>query len=225
MRTHGFTILELLVVLAIFTGVLTIATRFLASQSQDTRIIQERNEVQDRARLVLQMVSQDLILAGSSRYIRNNEVRFDEASWVSCAPGTPCLSGTDHSERDTFVTRYHTSLYPSGQECRSVGYAFDETTLLRADVPCSQAPTGAIAASSYREFAPNITQLNITYVCGDAAATEVGLPSGCAVVANPTERFVRAALVTVTAASSQGAYTYTIAQRVPIRNLKTDEVL
>jgi len=69
MRTQGFTILELLVVLVIFTGVLTIATRFLASQSQDTRIVQERNEVQDRARLVLQMVSQDLILAGSSRFI------------------------------------------------------------------------------------------------------------------------------------------------------------
>ncbi|GIW28823.1 MAG: hypothetical protein KatS3mg070_2186 [Meiothermus sp.] len=225
MRTYGFTILELLVVLAIFTGVLTIATRFLASQSQDTRIIQERNEVQDRARLVLQMVSQDLILAGSSRYVRNNEVRFDEANWVSCAPGTPCLSGTDHSERDTFVTRYHTSLYPNGQECRSVGYTFDGTTLLRADVPCSQAPTGLIAASSYREFAPNITQLSIRYVCGDSAATEVGLPSGCTVVTNPTERFVRAALVTITATSPQGTYTYTIAQRVPIRNLKTDEVL
>jgi prepilin-type N-terminal cleavage/methylation domain-containing protein len=225
MRTQGFTILELLVVLVIFTGVLTIATRFLASQSQDTRIVQERNEVQDRARLVLQMVSQDLILAGSSRFIRGNEVRFDEANWVSCAPGTPCLTGTNHSERDTFITRYHTSLYPNGQECRAVGYAFSGTTLLRADVPCSQAPTGAIPASSYREFAANITQLNISYVCGDAAATEVGLPSGCVAVVNPTERFVRAALVTVTAASPQGTYTYTIAQRVPIRNLKTDEVL
>jgi len=226
MRTQGFTILELLVVLVIFTGVLTIATRFLASQSQDTRIVQERNEVQDRARLVLQMVSQDLILAGSSRFIRGNEVRFDEANWVSCAPGTPCLTGDDHSERDTFITRYHTSLYPNGQECRAVGYAFSGTTLLRADVPCSsQDPTGAIPASSYREFAANITQLNISYVCGDAAATEVGLPSGCVAVVNPTERFVRAALVTVTAASPQGTYTYTIAQRVPIRNLKTDEVL
>jgi len=225
MRTQGFTILELLVVLVIFTGVLTIATRFLASQSQDTRIVQERNEVQDRARLVLQMVSQDLILAGSSRFIRGNEVRFDEANWVSCAPGTPCLTGTNNSERDTFITRYHTSLYPNGQECRAVGYAFSGTTLLRADVPCSQAPTGDIPASSYREFAANITQLNISYVCGDAAATEVGLPSDCGAVVNPTERFVRAALVTVTAASPQGTYTYTIAQRVPIRNLKTDEVL
>ncbi|GEM84900.1 prepilin-type cleavage/methylation domain-containing protein [Meiothermus hypogaeus] len=187
--------------------------------------MQERNEVQDRARLVLQMVSQDLILAGSSRFIRGNEVRFDAANWVSCAPGTPCLTGTDDSERDTFVTRYHTSLYPNGQECRSIGYSFSGTTLLRADVPCSQAPTGAIVASSYREFAPDITQLNIRYVCGDAAATEVGLPSGCIAVANPTERFVRAALVTVTATSPQGTYTYTIAQRVPIRNLKTDEVL
>lgn len=223
MRTHGFTMIELLVVLAVFTGVLTIATRFLASQSQDTRIIQERNEVQDRARLVLQMVSQDLILAGSSRYIRNNEVRFDEANWVPCAPGTPCLFGTDQGERDTFVTRYHTSLYPSGQECRSVGYAFNGTTLLRADVPCSQAPTGAIAASSYRQFAPNITQLNITYVCGDIA-TKVRLPRGCAAVADPGKRFVQAALVTVTAASPRGTYTYTIAQRAPMRNLKADEV-
>ncbi|WP_299428091.1 prepilin-type N-terminal cleavage/methylation domain-containing protein [uncultured Meiothermus sp.] len=225
MRTKGLTILELMVALAIFGIVLAIATRFFASQSQDTRIVQERNEVQDRARLVLQMVSQDLILAGSSRFIRNNEVRFDAANWVSCAPGTPCLTGTDHTDHDTFVTRYHTSLYPSGQECRSIGYRFNATTLMRADVPCSQAPTGAIAAGSYLEFATQITQLNIRYVCGDSAATEVGLPSGCIAVANPTERFVRAALVTVTAASPQGGYTYTIAQRVPIRNLKTDEVL
>jgi prepilin-type N-terminal cleavage/methylation domain-containing protein len=225
MRTKGLTILELMVALAIFGIVLAIATRFFASQSQDTRIVQERNEVQDRARLVLQMVSQDLILAGSSRFIRNNEVRFDAANWVSCAPGTPCLTGTDNTDHDTFVTRYHTSLYPSGQECRSIGYSFNATTLMRADVPCSQAPTGAIAAGSYLEFATQITQLNIRYVCGDSAATEVGLPSGCIAVANPTERFVRAALVTVTAASPQGGYTYTIAQRVPIRNLKTDEVL
>lgn len=225
MRAKGLTILELMVVLAIFGAVLAIATRFFAGQTQDTRIIQERNEVQDRARLVLQMVSQDLILAGSSRFIRNNEVRFDAANWVSCAPGTPCLSGTDNTSNDTFVTRYHTSLYPSGQECRSIGYSFSDTTLSRADVPCSQAPTNNIAASSYREFATHITQLNIRYVCGDAAATEVGLPSGCIAVANPTERFVRAALVTVTAGAPQGTYTYTIAQRVPIRNLKTDEVL
>lgn len=225
MRTRGLTILELMVVLGIFAGVLAIVTRFFASQSQDTRIVQERNEVQDRARLVLQMVSQDLILAGSSRFIRGNEVRFDGTHWVSCAPGTPCLTGTDQLERDTIVTRYHTSLYPSGQECRSIGYNFNGTTLLRADVPCSQAPINNIPATSYREFATNITQLNIRYVCGDAAATEVGLPSGCTAVANPTERFVRAALVTVTARAPQGSYTYTIAQRVPIRNLKTDEVL
>jgi prepilin-type N-terminal cleavage/methylation domain-containing protein len=225
MRNQGLSILELMVVLAIFGAVLAIATRFFASQSQDTRIIQERNEVQDRARLVLQLVSQDLILAGSSRFIRGNEVRFDAANWVSCAPGTPCLSGTDNTNNDTFMTRYHTSLYPSGQECRSVGYSFSSTTLLRADVPCSQAPTNNIPASSYREFATGITQLNIRYVCGDSAATEVGLPSGCIAVANPTERFVRAALVTVTAVSPQNTYTYTIAQRVPIRNLKTDEVL
>lgn len=225
MRTKGLSILELMVVLAIFGAVLAIATRFFASQSQDTRIVQERNEVQDRARLVLQMVSQDLILAGSSRFIRGNEVRFDGANWVSCAPGTPCLTGTDNTNTDTFVTRYHTSLYQSGQECRSIGYSFNGTTLLRADVPCSQAPTNNIPATSYREFATHITQLNIRYVCGDAAATEVGLPSGCIAVVNPTERFVRAALVTVTAAAPQGTYTYTIAQRVPIRNLKTDEVL
>lgn len=225
MRAKGLSILELMVVLAIFSAVLAIATRFFAGQSQDARIIQERNEVQDRARLVLQMVSQDLILAGSSRYIRNNEVRFDAANWVSCAPGTPCLTGTDNTSNDTFVTRYHTSLYPSGQECRSIGYSFSGTTLFRADVPCSQAPTNNIPSSSYREFATHITQLNIRYVCGDAAATEVGLPSGCIAVANPTERFVRAALVTVTAVSPQNTYTYTIAQRVPIRNLKTDEVL
>ncbi len=225
MRPKGLTILELMVALAVFGIVLGLATRFFASQSQDTRIIQARNEVQDRARLVLQLVSQDLILAGSSRFIRNNRILFDETHWVSCAPGTPCLTGTDDSSRDTFTTRYHSSLYPSGQECRAVGYRFDGTTLLRADVPCNQAPTNNIPTSSYRGLAPHITQLNIRYVCGDAAATEVGLPSGCIVVANPTERFVRAALVTVTAVSPQGDYTYTIAQRVPIRNLKTDEVL
>jgi type II secretory pathway component PulJ len=219
------TILELLVALAIFSSVLAIVTQFFASQTQAARIVQERNEVQDRARLVLQLVSQDLILAGSSRFVRDNRVLFDETNWVSCAPGTPCLTGTDDANRDAFVTRYHTSLFPRGQECRSVGYRFDGTTLLRADVPCSQAPTGQIPPTSYREFAVNITQLNIRYVCGDAAATEVGLPSGCATVRNPQERFVRAALVEVTAVSPQGAFTYTIAQRVPIRNLKTDEVL
>lgn len=225
MNKKGLSVFELLIAAAIFAIVLGVVTSYFVNQSRDTRLTQNRNEAQDRTRVVLQLVSQDLLLAGSSRFVRSGQVGQDSA-WVSCAPSTPCIVATNNGLTDSFVSRYHTSLYPSGQECRSVGYRFSGTTLQRADVSCAAASTGNIASNQYRDLAQNIIQLQIRYVCGDSGATEVDVPSACNALANPQDRYVRAAFVTVTAQALNTNATYTWQQRIPIRNLKAlDEVL
>ncbi|AEB11449.1 PilW family protein [Marinithermus hydrothermalis] len=216
-RAHGLTLIELLVALAIFTVVLGVAVTFFAQHAQDTARVQEKNELQDRVRLVMQLITQDLSLAGSSRYVRDGAVRYDTRYWVPCAPDTPCLRGVnDPNGKDTFEVRYHTSLRPPGKECRVVGYNFDGDTLRRADVPCSTTNTLPPPASAYMPLADGIVALEIRYVCEDGH--EEDTPQGCA-------EFVRAALVRVTGQSAQGRYTFTLEERTPIRNLKTDQVL
>ena len=65
-------------------------------------------------------------------------------------------------------------------------------------------------------LADGIVALEIRYVCEDGH--EEDTPQGCA-------EFVRAALVRVTGQSERGRDTFTLEQRTPIRNLKTDQVL
>lgn len=61
----GFTLVEVLVAMAILVVVLALGVRYFASTGELARNTQARNELQDRVRMVMQLVTADLQMAGA----------------------------------------------------------------------------------------------------------------------------------------------------------------
>ncbi|WP_243094021.1 prepilin-type N-terminal cleavage/methylation domain-containing protein [Thermus thalpophilus] len=201
MKRHGFTLLELLLATAILVVLGALVARALLDQADLARRTQARNEVQDRARMVLELVKQDLLLAGSSRYVSfNSGASFipvvSTAAWSgqACSASNPCLqadAANATAVRDRFSVRYVTSLRPSSAACRKVAYSFSGTTLQRSDVACG-------SSDSPQPLADNILALNVVFECANGTTAHGGTPlcSGS---------YPRAAKVTVVASSLRQA--------------------
>ena len=188
-RAHGFTVIELVVAAAVFGILLTFAGTYFVSSAELSRLSQTRTEVQDKARTVMQLVTQDLQMVGASRYVSGSTVT-EIADWVACSSANPCLSGTNNSSLDSFGGRYVTSLQPSpnADACRRFAYGFSSNTLQRSDVQC------AAASNSFQDFAGNVLALDVIYMCSDSSTAQT--PSGC-----PAGMYARSARVTVVVAS------------------------
>ena len=197
----GFTLLEVLVAAVILAILGSIVARTLVDQADLGRRVQARNEVQDKGRMVMELVKQDLFLAGSNRYVvlanSGNSVYATIAitDWADCSSTNPCLSADStntNSVQDSFSVRYITSLRDRDQACRKVRYAFSDSTLQRSDVVCN-------GNDSLQPLADQVLALNLRFECSDGASEDAGSPpcSG--------NRYPRAALVTVVVASSDRA--------------------
>lgn len=187
-RGQGLTLVELLVAAAILSVVLGLVTVYLGQHVRYARQTEARNEVQDKVRMVMQMVSQDLQMAGAQRYVYSNPTHSGSlppdgsiaanVSLPSCdytsAAGVDCLTGTDSGTSDAISVLYVTSLrdltvtstIDANPVCRKVDYTFSGTTLRRSDEQCFDA-TGAYTTPSYTDLADNILILNVQYVCSD----------------------------------------------------------
>lgn len=190
---RAFTVVELLVVAALLGIVLTIVTAYFIQQSQVSRRTQARNEAEINARMVAEIIVQDLQIAGSNVVV-NGGVASDVQIGCSGSSANKCIStpGGGEGNQDQLKVTYATSLR-SSDPCRKVAYSFSGLTLRRSEVLC----TTEVPAP--QAFAENIQQLNIVYLC--ANETEVDDPADC----YSANSFPRQATVTVTGRSGQFA--------------------
>lgn len=141
MRQKGITLIEMLIVLAILSTVMGIIGAFFKQQTYLANRTQARNEVQDKTRTVMQLVSQDLQTAGVRTYadVYNNDASNDTyqldnpLSLTDNYTATVSNSAGDSAwARDDLEVQYLTSTR-SSSPCRHVTYYFDLTTLYRYD--------------------------------------------------------------------------------------------
>lgn len=163
MKRHGFTLVELLVALALLVTALAVGLRYFVATAETGRLTQTKSELQDRVRMVMQVVSGDLQLAGAKYWTQGTQsVGFTLVG---------VLSGTDGGAKDTLTIRYVTSLRNLGSACRRVDYTFDGDTLQRSDVNITPG-SGAeclTGTPSPQALADGILALDIQYLCSDGA--------------------------------------------------------
>lgn len=156
---HGLTVVELLIAASIVVAVLAMAGVFLAQQTQMQRATQNRSELQDRVRVGMQLMSQDLALTGNSAVIALDGGRLD-ITWPGCFDGAAgCLEVADSGR--SMKVRYLSSQFPSGDECRDVTYRLsNDGVLQRSDVGCGE-------AESFVDLADDIVTFEVTVHCSN----------------------------------------------------------
>ncbi|WP_243029311.1 prepilin-type N-terminal cleavage/methylation domain-containing protein [Thermus altitudinis] len=168
MRQKGFTLVEALVALAILVVLLGLAVRYFTNNAELARETQARSELQDRVRMVMQVVSGDLQMAGASYWNRNAQnIGFT-------LPSGHILEGTDGGHKDSLKISYVTSLRDLSQACRRVEYAFQDDTLLRSDVNAtpSNGRDCQTPAPSFQPLADGILALDIRYLCSNGLSND-----------------------------------------------------
>jgi prepilin-type N-terminal cleavage/methylation domain-containing protein len=210
-KQRGFTIVELLISVTILAIVLGIIGTIFAAQVDLNRKKQARSEVQDKVRLVMQLVTQDLQMAGASRYVDNTGTVF-AAPILSPCPDDPddatiqtCIKANNSAAQDDVSVAYITSLRDAANACRRVGYALDaNSTLQRADQLCDNPtthldPADATDLALYQDLADNIIAFDVQYRCSDSTPIlgypdDVNCPTGVG--------YARSAVVTIVGMSN-----------------------
>lgn len=204
-RTQAFTLIELLIAGTILVILLGVMGAYLAEQTKLDRTRQARAQAQDNARLVVQLVSQDLQSSGSLKYAGSDGQVNETASLsssASCSGGT-CLVATDGGAVDSLAMQYVTTLRDPSTSCRSVGYHLDGGTLYRADEACDGSTGHLVWSTNSADFAPladGVVALDVRFECsnGSLAVTSYPDPTHCPA----GSAYVRSAVVTVVAAST-----------------------
>lgn len=168
-RQLGFTMVELLIASTIMIVVLSIAGIFLTQQAKMQKSTQNRSELQDRVRVGMQLVTQDLALAGNSAVMGLNGAKLD-ITWPGCFDGASgCVQVSDAGA--TLKVRYLSSQFASGSECRDVTYRLLETGVFeRSDVGCGNGAT-------YVSLADNMVDFTATVHCSNGSDL-TAFPSG-----------------------------------------------
>jgi prepilin-type N-terminal cleavage/methylation domain-containing protein len=157
----GFTLVELLIAAAILVTVLAVALRYFVATAEAGRLTQAKGELQDRVRMVMQVVSGDLQLAGAKYWTQGStSVGFTLVN---------ALQGTDGGAKDTLTVRYVTSLRARDSACRQVDYTFQGDTLRRSDISItpSSGTECQLGDPSPQPLAEGILALDIQYLCSD----------------------------------------------------------
>ena len=205
-RELGFTVVELLIAGFVLTVVLAATGFFLAQQSTLNKRTQAKAEVQDKTRMVMQLVTSDLQLAGASVYADASgalqTISPDLGICPTVGSRNSCLGGYDgaggSSVKDHIATAYVTTLRPTNQACREVGYRFSGDDLLRADRVCTGAHVDTTSSAGFDTLATNVLALDVTYVCSNGVViSTVPDTTNCP----PGVSYVRSALVSVVAQS------------------------
>jgi len=155
----GFTVVELLIAATIVVTVLAIVGAFLGQQTRLQRATQNRSELQDRVRVAMQLMTQDLALTGNSAVVANSGARLD-ITWPGCFDGAAgCLQVADAGQ--SMKVRYLSSQFPSGSECRDVSYRLTGSGVLqRSDVGCGE-------DEQFVELATDIVAFEVTVHCSN----------------------------------------------------------
>lgn len=198
MKTRrGMTVIELLVASAVLATVLGLAAVYLAQQSQLQRNVQARNEVQDRVRVAMQLLTQDIALAGNTMLVTPGGVVTTPTGFPGCnfpqGGGTSCVElGNVSSSSSTLRLRYVSSLFPAVEACRDVSYRLSNGTLERSDVSCG-------LAEAFVPLAPNMLGFKVVMVCSNGSRFATFPVAGCGAPA----AYGRSALVSVAGQSTR----------------------
>lgn len=185
---QGFTLVEMLLTSVILVVILGVLGAFLDSQSRMAVLTNAKANVQDKARYILAAATQDLQLAGSSRYVSSTNTVSTIAAFGTCV-NSACLTGTNSGVKDSMSSRYITSLRDLTEACRQVQWTNTAAGVLqRSDVTCG-------TTADPKEFADGVLAFNIRYICSNGAVKDEPNCGG--------GLFTRSARVTVYAASDQ----------------------
>lgn len=157
----GFTLVELLLAAALLATILAVATRYFVATSEAGRLTQTKSELQDRVRMVMQVVSGDLQQAGARYWTQGTtSVGFTLVG---------VLQGVNGGTKDTLTVRYITSLRALNSACRRVDYDFQGDTLRRSDVDISPLSGSDCLEGrpAPQPLAEGIMALDIRYLCSD----------------------------------------------------------
>lgn len=209
-RTAAITLIEVLVAGAIVVVVLGISAVFLGRQTTLQRAVQARNEVQDRVRVSMQLVTQDLALAGNRVLVSADGTATEEifGCFDPDDDTTSCLTVSSADATTSEIElRYLSSQFPSTESCRDVAYRVTaDDVLQRSDVVC---PSVGIADPQYVDLASGVLAVKAVVLCSNGTRYETfPPPSGC----TSGTAYGRSALVSIVAAS-----------RIPTPNASSSE--
>ncbi len=162
----GFTLVEVLVAMAILVVLLALGVRYFAGTGELARNTQARNELQDRVRMVMQLVTADLQMAGARYWSSGSQNRAFSLP--------PPLLGSDGGAKDTLTLYYVTSLRDQASACRRVDYGFNGDTLRRSDVNSTPAAGSDCTTPSpnFQPLAEGILALDIQYQCSNGTTQD-----------------------------------------------------
>ncbi len=156
---NGFTIVELLVTASIVGILLSIVSVFFSQQANVTRQTQASQEAAIKARMVAELLIQDLQVAGSSVVVDDSKSKTVQ---IGCSAGgvKKCIGapGGGAGTKDKVSMTYATSL--RDEPCRNVSYDFNGSTWRRGEAVCG-------SNINHQPLASNIHKLNIEYTCAD----------------------------------------------------------
>ncbi len=210
MKHKGITLIEMVIGMAILSVILTIVGGVFRQQNVIVGRNQARDETQNKVRMLMQLVGQDLQLSGARTW--------SDVNGTGNAPNTVSLyevdaplglrSGTSSSgtyARDNLEVQYLTSLRGSSQ-CRHITYYFSNTTFYRKDLSDLQGTvcgsSGNGGNSSGIALADNILAVDILLRCNDGTFDNSSTPC------DATGQYIRSAKVLVTAQSNDPVYGY-----------------
>ncbi len=187
---NGFTIVELLVAASIVGILLSIVAAFFSQQANLTRQTQARQEAEIKARMVAELLVQDLQVAGSSVIFNGSESKTVQ---IGCSAGSvkKCVNapGGGAGTKDKVSMIYATSLRPD-EPCRNVSYDFSGNTWRRGEAACG-------SNINHQPLASNILSLDIKYTCAGDPDNSIDNPALC--YNDDGTDFPRQAVVTVEA--------------------------
>lgn len=166
-KKYGTTLIELIIAMAVTAIVLGLVGGYLAQTSDSTRRDQATSEVQDRVRMAMQVMVQDLNQVGSSRYSTsdNNNTALLEAT----CPIEECLYSTTTWDGYKYLqVKYVSSLSASSSvACHQVRYRLSlGDNLRRMDVADDNCETG-LTSWSGDYLARNILDMDIQFYCSN----------------------------------------------------------
>ena len=173
----GFTLVELLVAAALMVIILGIVAIFFARQAGLTRTTQSQTSIQDTARAVMQLVTNDLLSAGANQYYPSASSTVTPVTLSGAIP-----TGSDGGLTDDLALEYVSSIRPTlSSACRHVEYQMSGSTLERSDVPCG-------TASSLSTLATHVLAFDLVYQCSDGSTAST--PANC-----PANTYLRSVTV------------------------------
>ena len=194
-RQQGMTFIELLIAAAVFVVVLGLASVFFAQQVQLQRAVQSRNEVQDRTRVAMQLVTQDLSLAGNVWRLNAQGLPEVPITAFGGCFAEGCLTLDSGSPDSALAMRYMSSQFEADEACREVHYRVTDSVLLRADVTCGD---GVADPDDFVALASDMLGFVVVFVCSEGTRIDEFPSLDCPEVTS----YPRSALVSVAASST-----------------------